>query len=455
MNYDDNKVVASVDELVEYYRQIANPQNLYIGIEWERSGIYRDTLEPVSYEGDKGYLAVLKKLVSEVGWEITEGHRNYIFELQRGNAKVTLEADGRLELAGSAKDNLHDLAREYRLHVNEVKEMSDFLNIGWLPVGWQPFHNDDEIKFIKKKRYSIFMDFGKNEWAEPQMKRTNGLTVNFSYADEENAMKKIQTAFRITPIFGAMFASSPLSEGRVNELLDMRRNCIFSFDPERNAMPENILDKDFSFKKWIEYNINFPVFLIKRKGQSDLVPKDLTFKDWMENGYKGRYPTFYDFDQHVKTLWPDIRLRPSYIEYRVADSVPFKMAMSMPAFIKGLVFDSQNWEAVYELTKDWDYDYVLSLDRQAWKEGLKTKTQNGKDLLWYAKSLVHMSNDALHRFDRKLPSGNQEDESIYLAPLKEQIYIKEKSIAEEMIDCWESEWDKNPRRLLEWCEQET
>ena len=47
----------------------------------------------------------------------------------------------------------------------------------------------------------------------------------------------------------------------------------------------------------------------------------------------------------------------------------------------------------------------------------------------------------------------QKDESVFLAPLKEQIHIKEKSPAEELVEKWEKEWNKDPKRLIEWCNE--
>ena len=381
MTLDKTSVVGSVDDLVEFYRETQNSGSLYIGIEWERSGVYRDTLEPVAYEGDKGYFAILKKLVGEAGWEIVDGHRNFIGELKRGGAHVTLEADGRLELAGAPKDNLHDLAREFRIHANEVKEVSDFFNVAWLPLGWQPFHSDKEIPFIDKKRYNIFMQFSQNKWGEAQLKRNNGLTVNYSYSDEENAIKKAQIGFRVTPVIGAIFASAPFDEGKPSDYLDMRRYCVSNFESGRNDVPKNILSPDFSFKDWISFYTTLPVYLIKRKGKEDLMPNNLTFDKWIKEGYEGVFPTIYDFDQHVKTTWSDIRLRPDYIEYRVADSVPMRFAMGVPSLIKGLVFDSRSWGAVEKLTKDWTYEDIINADREAWKHGLQTKIR-GKTLLW-------------------------------------------------------------------------
>jgi glutamate--cysteine ligase len=455
MSDDELKVITSGDDLVEYYRSVNKDGSLYVGIEWERSGVYRDTLEPVKYDDDKGYLAVLKKLASEVGWEILSGYRNYILELQRGATKVTIESDGRLELAGSPQKNLHDLAREFRIHANEVAEVGNFFNIAWLPLGWQPLHNDEEITLMPSRRYEIFKKFTQNKWMDGYMKRNNGLTANFSFTDEENAIKKAQTAFRILPIVGAMFASSGLSEANLADVLDMRRNCVHEFFPGRTEMPKNILENDFSYKEWIEDYLDIPVILIKREGREDISPGGgFTFRNWIEKGYEGVFPTVHDFDQHIKTTWADIRLRPSYLEYRVADSVPFKMVMSVPALMKGLIFSSDNWNAVYELTKKWTYEDIIDLDRRAWKDGLNTEI-NGKKLLWYAQELITLANETLHKFgNTDLAHSDQgQDESVYLVPLKEQIYIKECSLAEEIRALWDGEWKQDPRRLIEWCEQ--
>lgn len=440
----------SVEQLVDFYRKINPDKELYIGIEWERSAVYEDSLAPVTYEGDRSYLAILKKLAAEVGWEIMEGHRNKITELKRGDTRVTIEGDGRLELSGSPKENLHDLAREFRIHANEVQEMSDFFKISWLSLGIQPFHSNKEIKMIGKDRYEILHKIAINEYMDTQMLRTNGLTINFSFTDEENAIRKTQTAFRIIPIIAAIYACSPLVEGKVNELLDYRRLVVQNFAPNRSKHPKNILDKNFSLKDFIDFYLDLDVIIIVRDGKQYHPEKDLTFRQWIEEGYEGFRPTFFDFDQHVKTVWTDIRLRPSYLEYRVPDSVPLRLAMSIPALIKGLVFDSENWEAIEELTGDWGYDTIVNLDRESWKTALQTKAGN-RNLLWYAKELINLSSDKLHKFGRT-SAGDDKDESIFLAPLKEQIYIKEKSPAEEIVELWNGEWEKNPRKLVEWCQ---
>ncbi len=454
MSTNSDSVVTSFEELLKYYRTASHPNNLYTGIEWERSGIYRDNLGMVPYEGDRGYLAVLKKLVSEAGWEIVSGHRNNIYELKRGKALVTIEGDGRLELSGSPQANLHDLGREFRIHLNEVKEISDFLNIAWMPLGLDPLNNWRDIKFVEKKRYHISREFytKDKDLYDIFMNVMNGFHANFSFTDERNAIIKAQTLFRITPVLAAIFSTSPFFERKRTEYLNYRRKIFKDFAPERHDLPKNILEHDFSFEDWLSFYIKKPVNYIMGKGKKkDFAPNGVTFGQWMKNGHEGIYPTYNDFDIHVKSIYSDIRLRPLYLEYRALDTVPYRYVMSVPALIKGLIFDSSSWKQVHKLTKDWSYEDIMELDKRAWKEGLQAEI-GGKNLLWYAKALLHIANESLHKFARTNGVGSDEDEAIYLAPIKDQIYIKEKSLAEEMVYLWENDWKKDFHRMLEWCE---
>jgi glutamate--cysteine ligase len=444
------KHVTSIDELIGYYQQLNPDEKLYIGIELERSGVFRDTLLPVCFEGKAGYLAVFKRLIKEAGWKAIEKDGDAIYELQRGDTRISTEADGRPELSGSPKVSLHNLAREFRLHDNELQEIGNVFNIGWLPMGFQPFHANEDIPFTDKKRYQIVANAtGSSDLALSHMKRTNGLAVNFSYTNEENLIRKAQTAFRITPIVAAMFASSPFEKGKLSGFLDMRRHVNANWAPERTSIPSTILESSFSIEEWIRHYFSIPLILICKKGQKDKVVDNLFFEQWINDGYEDTEATSIDFDQHVRTLWSDLRLRPGYLEYRVADSVPSSMAMALTALIKGLVFDSSSWDAVEELTKGWTYERVKEIDEAAWKTGLQTEV-DGKLLLTYAQQLTIIANDALHRFART--DVTDVDESIFLAPLKEQIFIKEKSPAEELVALYEGEWNGDLSRIIEWCE---
>ncbi len=403
------------------------------------------------YEEEKGYKAILHKLITEAGWTINENDGENIYEIQRGETRVTLEGDGRLELAGSPQENLHDLSRELRLHNHEVIEMGNVFGIAWLSLGQQPFHSNQEITQMDKRRYNLLRGIGVENLMETMTKRLNGVTANLSYLNEQNAVQKAQTAFRVLPIIGAMFASSPFDSGTRSPLLDARRACIQNHAPERTGIPPNILSETFTMHDWFDYYLSLPVVLLTDEHDQSFLPtKTFTFAEWMSHGYEGAYPTLKNFDQHVKTTWSDIRLRPSYLEYRVTDSVPFRFIMAIPALMKGLLFDSDSWSAVEELTHDWTYEDILRIDRESWSTGLQTEV-HGKKLLTFAQELITIASEKLKGFQRV--DASNEDESIYLTEIKKQIFLEEKSPAEELVHLYENEWNKDLSRLIEWCEK--
>ncbi len=438
-------------DLIRHYLDRAKHTPLCMGIEWERSGVYRDTLRPVAYAGTQGYLAILQKLVEEVGWEVLEEDTCGLVSLQRGDTRITIEGDGRLELAGSPQESLHDLAREFRIHNNEVLEIGNMFNVGWLPVGLQPLHGNDAIALMERRRYHIFQEYGLAPDMESFTKRTNGLTANIAYFDEQSVIRMAQTAFRIMPVVGAMFASSCLDAGVPSKYLDERRRIIQTRLPERTGVPERILQPDFSLEDWVSAYMELPVILRIRDGRTEPVRSGMSFRRWMEEGMDGDFPSMDDFDQHVKTTWADVRLRPCYIEYRVADSVRSRLVMSLPALMKGLLQAPENWEKVHALTADWTYEDIVKADKKAWECGLATKVKN-VTLLEVAQQLLIIATQSLHRI--RVLDGVGRDESHFLAALNEWVYIKEQSPAQEILYKWESEWERNPRSLLAWCEQE-
>ncbi|OIO52902.1 hypothetical protein AUJ46_06535 [Candidatus Peregrinibacteria bacterium CG1_02_54_53] len=444
----DSVTIRSLDEIVQYYRSINPARNLFVGIEWERSGVFAKTLEPVQYAGPQGYNAVLHKLVDEVGWEIVQHEGEDIYELQRGQTRITIEGDGRLELAGSPQEIVHDLAREFRIHSHEVEEIGKALGITWMPMGLQPLHSNEQISLVGKARYSIFKDVGDPDLMATMTRRTNGLTANLSFTNEENAIKKAQTAFRVLPIVSAMFACSPFDQGALTSNLDLRRKVIQNHCPERTGIPPNILDDGFCLKDWLKYYADLPVILVSENSKQVRPDGDFSFQQWMENGYRDRFPTLKDFDQHIKTTWSDMRLRPAYLEYRVADSVPFRSVLALPALMKGLLFDSDSWRTVAELTEDWTYEEIIDMDRRSWTGGLSTDVR-GVSLRMYAQEALLLANEKLRGFSRM--NAENADERIYLQPLKEQIFIKEESFAEELSRLFTTEWNGNIRNLLSWC----
>ena len=94
----------------ESYKQ---PENVVIGMEVEKHGVYTDTYKPVTYFGKRGFKKIQEKLISELGWKIGRQEGKYITSLERSGTHLTLEAgEAMSELSGRVHPSIHDLARE-------------------------------------------------------------------------------------------------------------------------------------------------------------------------------------------------------------------------------------------------------------------------------------------------------------------------------------------------------
>src|SRR5688572_19128522 len=76
-----------------------------IGTEHEKFAFYRDTLEPVPFEGERGIGALLDALADKYGWERVKEGANTI-ALKQDKASITLEPGGQFELSGAPLEHL-------------------------------------------------------------------------------------------------------------------------------------------------------------------------------------------------------------------------------------------------------------------------------------------------------------------------------------------------------------
>jgi len=439
-----NDTVTTVEALCIYYRERARSRaDFRIGVEWERFGVYKDTLQVVPYEGARGYLAILKFLHREKGWEVEDGDGENIFTLLRGASRTTVEGDGKPEISASAHASLHDLAEEIRTHAGEIEEISEMLGIAWVPLGLQPFVGQEDIPLVPKKRYRlwdrIFPDH--HEWMHTYMKALSGIHINFDYLSEENMIRKTKLLTLLAPVMAAMFTNSPFEKGKAAECIGMRRKLIFSGGPGQERAPEGIISDEFSLPKWMQWYVNQHLIIFPFN-QDIVVPKDWTFKTWMKEGFEGRFPTFADFDQHLKTRWTDIRFRPGYLEYRVIDTLPFPLLMAAVAFVKGLVFDPRGCNAVDEATASWSEETVHELHLKGCAEGLRASV-GGVSLKDTAGALLAVARKNLE--DMRVLNARGEDESVYLTPI-ETLVAKGLSPAEDMLAFTKG----NASKILDW-----
>ena len=449
--------IKSASDIVQFFHNAAVPRNeLLIGLEVERSGVYNKDMSPVSYAGSSGYLAILHKLVEEVGWKIIDQDTNgNIKAIKRGGSEIHIEDDGRLELVSKPRKGLFTLCREYQMHIREINEISEEFGVRWVSMGRQPFATNKEITYIfPSKIKSCHNHYQKHypDWEKKIItgweKKDNSIHVNIGYSSEEDAIEKFQTLLKISPILTAVFANSPLNVKKFSGFLANRAHNTSLICPHRTQIQKIFFEKNFNFARWVNFLLELPMRRIDRKGEQIFIP--LSFCDYLKNGFQKYSPRIEDFYLHIKSFWGEVRIK-NYLEYRGIDCVPPHLLPSIPALMRAVTLNPDVMQECQNLVKDWTFTDHLEMREKVYKHALQAETPNGGKMIDFAKELLNIASFSLTEQHKRLK--DRIDASRFLRPIKEYVFVREQSPAEYVMEMWNGEWHRNPRKLLEWSEK--
>ena len=162
---NDSTAIETRDDLVGWFEDGCKPGQS-IGIENEKIPFYRDTLAPVSYEGDPatgrgGIRALLDGLAARQGWDriVEEGRPIGLADDHGTGGAVSLEPGGQFELSGAPLRTLHEARDELASHLDGLKAVAEPLGIGFLTLGSGPKWSLAETPIMPKGRYRIMAGY--------------------------------------------------------------------------------------------------------------------------------------------------------------------------------------------------------------------------------------------------------------------------------------------------------
>ena len=229
------------------------------------------------------------------------------------------------------------------------------------------------------------------------MFRTCTIQVNLDFADEEDMIRKFRTSLALQPVATALFANSPFCDGKPSGQKSLRSKVWEDTDPDRTGTLSWVFEDGFGFDRYAEYVLDVPMYFVYRDG----VYHDVTgesFRDFMEGKlpqFPGEYPTLDDWEQHLTTCFPEVRLK-RYMEMRGADGGPWGNICALPALWVGLLYDEQALADAAALVADWTSEEREFLRSAVTKEGLQTPFRDGtvQDV---AIEMVRISKEGLTR----------------------------------------------------------
>jgi glutamate--cysteine ligase len=333
--------ITSKDDLIASLSDGCKPREQWrIGTEHEKFGFDLKTLAPLPYEGKPGVRAMLEGL-QRFGWEpINEGPN--IIGLKQGGAAISLEPGGQLELSGAPLRSLHETCAETNEHLEQVKTIATEIGAGYLGLGFHPSARIEDVPVMPKGRYGIMKRYMPRVGGLglEMMFRTCTIQVNLDFSSEADMVKKFRVGLALQPIATAMFAASPLREGKPNGFLSYRSHIWTDVDNDRSGMLPWVFEDGMSFERYVDYALDVPMYFVYRDGKyHDVAGK--SFRDFMARklpGLEHIEPTMADWADHLTTIFPEVRLK-KFLEMRGADGGLWRRICALPALWVGIYYD--------------------------------------------------------------------------------------------------------------------
>ena len=426
------------DALVDYLASGVRPEaDWKIGTEHEKFGFRTDDLRPPTFDGERGIEAVLKGL-TRFGWAPVE-ENGRVIALTRGDASVSLEPAGQLELSGGQLDTLHDTCSEAAQHLREVRTVAEPMGLGFLGMGFQPKWRRDQMPWMPKGRYQIMRDYMPKvgSLGLDMMTRTCTVQVNLDVASEADMVKKFRVSLALQPIATALFADSPFTEGKPNGYLSYRSQIWTDTDPHRTGLLDFVFEDGFGYERYVDYLLDVPMYFVYRDGQY-IDAAGQSFRDFLDGtlpAAPGQRPTLKDWADHSTTAFPEVRLK-KYLEMRGADAGPWSRICALSAFWVGLLYDQTALDAAWDLVKDFSLAERHALRDGVPRHAFKLPFRDSTILEWSQRAL-EISAHGLVRRARLNRHGA--DESIYLEPMMEFVAAG-MTPAERKLELFHGRW---------------
>ena len=430
MNFNYEK---QIQRIVNYIKSgETNPEEFAVGVEFEHFVVDKNSFNTISYYGANGVSTTLNELLNYFKSNNPIYDNDNLLGFECEDFAVTTEPGAQFEVSINAKKNLNELFEKYKNFINAVLPFFHKKNQTLVLMGYHPITKIDDIKILPKKRYDYMYEYFNRAgtMAHNMMKGTCAVQVVIDYKNEDDFVKKYFVGNVISPILYTIFDNSPIFEGDTYNDFNLRQKIWENTDKDRSGLFDIAFEKDLNYKKYAEKILNTPMIFTDRNHK-------------LEEAYDKKIKDVFDpendddgFIYHALSIvFPDLRVK-RYLEFRMMDAVKYPYNFSAAALIKGLFYDEDNLNKLYEKYKDITYEEIFEIGTKSRKDGLNTKFLNST-IRDEALSLIELAY-----------KGLCEDEKKFLDPLYELIK-NNKTLHEKFIEICNRENFKSAIEQLE------
>jgi glutamate--cysteine ligase len=300
---------------------------------------------------------------------------------------------------------------------------------------------------MPKGRYKIMLNYMPKvgSLGLDMMLRTCTIQTNLDYSSEADMVKKFRVGLALQPVATALFANSPLTEGKPNGFKSFRSHIWEDTDPDRTGMLPFVFEDGFGYERYCDYMLDVPMYFVYRDGQYIDVAGE-SFRQFLEGKLPqlpGETPRLTDWVDHLSTAFPEVRLK-SFLEMRGADGGRWGRICGLPALWVGLLYDETALNAAWDLVKHWTIEEREKLRHEVPRLALETPTPDGRTMRELSADVLAIAATGLT--NRAQLNSVGDNEGGFLDPLRE-VVATGITPADRLLDKFYNEWHGDIRRI--------
>lgn len=380
-------------------------EDLTVGLElevWPFRESENTPIELIRFYDDKGtgliqMLNEMEDSIEGLAWEpLPNGTPR--FRIGDGG-QLTLEPGGQLEYSGPPKATLDEAIQDISGIIESLRCCFKEKNVWLFHSGLNPWHTIDEVGLqLQKERYihmnNYFQSVG--PYGQRMMRLSTSLQVNLDAGDPDTAQRRWLAANLLGPVFTALFGNSPFIEGKATGAHSYRSIIWQNLDPSRTGFQKEFMAPDYRpcpVEQYMDFALSANNMRVPdASGNLVFDGRFLSFQKWMTEGSNGFYPTLDDWDNHLTTLFPEVRAR-GFFEIRYLDAQS-KVWCSVPGILlTHLLYSPEAREQVIKLLEPYRTTLTGMLNEAA------IKGMNETVIAQIAKNIFKLGLDAASKIE--------------------------------------------------------
>ena len=299
-----------------------------LGAETEFIPVESQTGRRCPITGDEGLatLPFLRRYGARQGWrEGLTAKGTPCFSLPVGGS-VTFEPGGQIEYSSPPCYSASALLALLRAVVFPLRDAAAGEGIDLLPVGIDPLNPIERAPLlIQAKRYARMAEYLelRGSAGSRMMRQTAAFQVNLDFDDEPRLRWRVLNA--AAPYIVAIFANSPVYAGKRTGYQSTRAQVWRTLDPTRTGI---IYDENDPVGAYLDFALAAPAILYPT-----VEGEHRPFGEWLTRAH----PTEYEWQDHLSTLFPEVRPR-GHLELRSPDAIAPQWYAAPLALVTGILY---------------------------------------------------------------------------------------------------------------------